>query len=180
MKFPRNILSALRCCAAICLAAGSVFAQSQPQLILLELKKCERELKVFEDGKVLESRDGKKTERQLSANRLRKLRQIIASDPCPTQFYSGDCHFQFIVSGMTPRALQELHVTHREGGYERSSTVYIACERPTARQKEWLKRNSHEYINPKRQPFLSELAGALGGKSILKGCKCSEDDDFIR
>lgn len=59
------------------------YAQSQTPLAFLELKTCGRELGVYEDGKVVESRDGKTTERQLSQSRLRKLRQLMEGSPCP-------------------------------------------------------------------------------------------------
>lgn len=88
--------------------------------------------------------------------------------------FSGDCYVPMIVSGTTPDALQAVEMTRRYGGHVGGSILYSACENPTEGQKEWLKRNSLEYIKPKWRRFLSEVTEALGGKNILKGCKCSD------
>ena len=129
--------------AVICLAAALApvcAAQSESPPALLGLKTCGRELRLFDDGTVVVSRDGIKTERRLSKRRMRKLRRVIAGGPCeqewqrplPTQttpsdaqlmtstVYVGECMGSVLSYGV---GLQEVLVTRHYPGYERGTHV---------------------------------------------------------
>ena len=69
MKFTRRIFSYASClCAVVAFslaAASPVLSQSQPPSSLLKLKTSVREIQVFEDGMVVETLNGVRTERRL-------------------------------------------------------------------------------------------------------------------
>jgi hypothetical protein len=107
MKQPRLVLYSLLLVVGCLLAPKDIGrAQGHASAPFLELKTCDREVKVFEDGKVFESRDGKKTDRQLSSDRLRTLREILANPPCPLQWQQT-----LPVQGSSDSKLGDLEVT---------------------------------------------------------------------
>lgn len=191
MKGLRNVWSSvLRYCAAICLAAASVCAQSQPALLLLEVREC-GELQIFDDGTVVESLDGKKVERRLSAGQMRKLRKIIEHGPCEehwrrwpradapgdlspellTTFQidtsSSDCIFAWMGA---PFGLREVLINRHYPDHQTGFLpVYVLCETAKGSYKKHAKQSLK---NSKWPRFFSDVESALGGKGLFKRCKC--------
>lgn len=194
MKFPtyprsfRLRLGAVCCIAAI---ATSLCAQSQHPRAILQLRAC-GDLQVFEDGTVVESRNGKTTKRRLSESRMRSLRQVIAGAPCAnewkqppppppdlnsklrvtvnTNVYEDDCIMTWLGYG---KGLVEVHVTLQ---YAEQQTgpfpVYIVCERAKQSDKDQAKRVYQRFLKRNWQRFLKDVVSATGSKGILKDCKC--------
>jgi hypothetical protein len=182
-----------RCCAAICLAAASVCAQSQPALLLLEIKEC-GELQIFDDGMVVESGDGKKAERRLSSDQMRKVRKVIEHGPCEEQWRKTarayapgeitpellatakvdishpDCLGQWMGA---PFGLREVLVNRHYPDHQTGFLpVYIKCEKAKGQYKKHARRSLK---NSKWPRFFSNLDSALGGKSLFTRCKCGWD-----
>lgn len=162
----------------------------------LEIRTCKRELKVFENGKVVASGDGEVTERLFSAGRMRKLRRIIEGAPCsyfrqpqpqpattttidPSPIkvlpMGPDCLGPMIISGVPPAALQMVGVTHRSKGNESGLSVYIMRDSAKASEKDFVRRNYQTFINPKWEKFFSEVMNVVGGENVLKNCRYSTD-----
>jgi hypothetical protein len=194
MKFTRQIFSSLLYLGLVVslfiVAAIPVRSQSQTPSQLLKLRTSVRELQVFEDGTVVETRDGIKTTRRLSASRMRKLRQVMARVPCQKEWqqssqplpdlsrvqitavqlgtYNEDCLGMWLSYGL---GLQEIQVTMK---YPDLSTgpfpVYILCDGAKKKYKEFAKRNYKSSLRPNWHRFLNDVVSVVGGKSILKGC----------
>jgi hypothetical protein len=182
-------LRALGCVAAI---ATSLCAQSLHPRAILELNACGN-LQVFEDGTVLESRDGKKTERRLSESRMRRLRQVIAGAPCPRNWAQSppapldvgriqsvpfprkvsddDCNQDWLSAGI---GLLEVKVTLHHQEQQVLFPVYILCDAERKAVKAWAKRTYKGVLKRNWQRFLDEVVSAVGGKSVLKGCNCRQ------
>jgi hypothetical protein len=182
--------SAWCCCAAISLADASVCAQSQPARLLLEIKEC-GELQIFDDGTVVESQDGKKAERRLSANQMRKLRKVLEHGPCEEHWRrtpraespadlrpeslttfkidtsSRDCHSAWMGA---PFGLREVLVNRHYSDHQTGFLpVYVLCE--TAKGS--YKKHARQSVKNSRWPrFFSDVESALGGTGIFK-CNCS-------
>jgi hypothetical protein len=159
-------------------------------LLLLEVKEC-GELQIFDDGRVVESREGKKTERKLSAGQLRKLRKVIERGPCeelwrqtPGKYEPGDlqplptlivptsnpdCHGAFRGA---PFGLREVLVNRHYPDHQTGfSPVYILCETAKASNKKYARRSLKK--NSRWPRFFSDVESALGGTGIFK-CKCED------
>lgn len=182
----------LRMCAVCCVAAiaTSLYAQSQHPRAILELKAC-GDLQVFEDGTVLESRGGKKTERRLSESRMLRLRQVIAGAPWArewkqapavlpdlnklrvtvrTNVHDDDCNLMWLSYGA---GLVEVQVTlHYPERQTEVFPVYIVCERAKKIDKDQAKRYHQRSLKRNWQRFLKDVVSAADSKSILKNCKC--------
>jgi hypothetical protein len=67
--------------------------------------------------------------------------------------------------------LQEIQVTvkypERQVG---PLPLYVVCDGSKDKYKESARRNYKSYLRPNWQRFLSDVASAIGGKSLLKGC----------
>jgi hypothetical protein len=172
MKFPfYRHFHVLRFCAIYCLTAAltPVCAQSQPAPVLLELKACAGELQVFEDGTVISKYgNGTMTERRLSQSRMRKVRQIIARGPCQKEIRTATAtadtsYCMEAWRGYLTPGWQEVVIRHYPDRQSVAFPVYIPCDS---------KKGNNPSNNPVWQRFLSKVVGAIGGKSILKGCKC--------
>lgn len=191
MGFPFYLRSfMLRICAACCVAASaaSLCAQTQPPQVILELNAC-GDLKVFEDGKVLESRDGKTTERRLSESRMRSLRKTIVGAPCsmewkqrpaaPPDLHStpsatvspgSDCEFEWLGygAGLIEVKLNLHYLEHQTGPFH----IYIVCERAKQSDKDWAKRVYQRVLRRNWQRFVKDVVSATDSKSVITDCDC--------
>lgn len=203
MKFTSDKRPFMLCCCAIfCFAAAEARAQSeqprqQQQPVLLALKGSQRELRVFDDGRTVESRGDKITERRLSESRMRKLREVIARRPCarerqqqqqpppasspPTlvlkemtqatidNAMKDDC--MTIVRSYIPRGMTEIMVTiHSPDGRIGTIPVYAVCDGAKEVDKEYVRRNYREDLKSNWHRFIADASKAAGVKSFLKGC----------
>lgn len=161
-----------------------IFAQN----LLLELKTCNPQLQVFEDGTMTELRDGKKMARRLSPKRMRKLRRVFADSPCwkylqkpdtssadssnnpqlTAGIFGNECYAPIIISGKTPEGVQIVEVTRHDINLKLTIAGYIRCGRS--------KTNKRSFINRNWQRFVRDAVGALKNKDILKGCECPKDN----
>lgn len=194
MKFTRQMFSSVSClCAVIAFslaAASPVLSQGQPPSSLLKLKTSVREIQIFENGTVIETRNGIKTERRLSEGRMRKLQKVIARAPCQKEWgqppqplpdlsrvqsmavqpgtYNGDCVSMWLSYGL---GLQEIQVTlkypERQIG---PFPVYVVCDGSKKKYKESARRNYQNFLKPNWRRFIDDVVSAIGSKSILKGC----------
>ena len=155
-----------------CLAATLVCAQGPPSPVFLELKACAGELQVFDDGRVISKyTDGTRIERRLSQSEMLKLRQIIARGPCQKEIRTSTATAETSYCGGGWRSAywpgeQEVVIRHYPDPQSEAFPIYIPCDTT----KEHDPGN-----NPIWQRFLSEVVGTIGGRSILKGCKCRKE-----
>lgn len=183
-------------CAAVCLAAAErAGAQSQQQQrpVLLVLTNGLRELRVFDDGTTVESRDSKITERRLSEARMRKLREVIARRPCirerqqqpaaapPTSalkeitqatldnIEKDDCLMSW--RSYVPTGMTEIKVTIRSAdGQTEPFPVYALCNGAKESDKKFVRRNYQKLLKPNWHRFVADASKAAAVKSFLKGC----------
>jgi hypothetical protein len=186
----RPLISRLCAGCFIAALATALCAQGQQPRPILELNAC-GDLQVFDDGAVVESRDGKRTERRLSEKRIRSLRRVIANAPCAewrrrpaTSVNSGsDTRITFNPKPVQPDCgrewlgfgggLIEVKITLREG--ERRTgpfPVYIVCERARQSTRDHAKRVYQGVLKRNWQRFLTDVVSTTDSKSILKDCKC--------
>ena len=163
----------LRLCAICCLAApvAPVCAQRQSSPVFFEMKACAGELRVFEDGTVITSNiDGTTTERRLTESRMLKVHRIIAQGPCQEETRTigattDKSHCVGMWRSFNAPGEQEVVIRHYPDRESVVFPVYVPCDS---------KKGNARSNNPIWQHFLSEVVGAIGGKNILKGCKCRE------
>lgn len=194
MKFTFHQRSFLLClCTIFCLpiTVARSSAQSQPPPVLLALKACDRELRVFDDGAMIETRRGKTTQRRLSERELRKLRGLIAHRPCimewqqPTSPQPNSASEEVKLSTTSNEGcmmdwrsyigpgLDEIQVTIPSLGSQIGTIpVYVVCDHAKESYKEAAKRDYQRYLKPNWQRFLADASKAVGSKSFLKGCYC--------
>jgi hypothetical protein len=196
MKVPIYQRSFRLClCTIFCFAtnAAQAGAQNQQQPSLLQLKACNRELRVSEDGAMVESRRGKITERRLSESQMQKLRRLIARRPCIKEWrqptsppptvapalvqlstnYDHGCIADWLSFGL---GLDEIKVTMASpDGQVGPFPVYVVCDHANDRNKESAKRSYPRYLKPEWQRFISDVSKAVGSKNFLKGCYCWQD-----
>ena len=190
MKLSRRRYSIQLSSCVVFLIFGGVtrVCPQTPSPALIELKTCGTELSVFDDGTVVKSRDGKKTERRLSESQMRKVRKLVASSPCekrwrpsaqaPKKPPRGQPKFQLVSNddcisvelGYGP-GLQQVWITRHYANYTRGVLAYIPCG--------YTEANSQQYINRKWQRFLSQLVDALGAKNFLASCGCLQSDNLL-
>jgi len=194
MKSLRDTRSSALCrCVAICLGAASVCAQSQPAPLLLDIKEC-GELQIFDDGMVVESLDGKKRERRLSADQMCSVRKVIEHGPCeeqwrrtPRAYAPGDITPELLATARidiahpgclsqrmgAPFGLREVLVNRHYPNHQTGFVpVYIKCETAKGEYKKHAKRT----LKTSRWPrIFSDLDSALGGKSLFTRWKCGWD-----
>ena len=194
MKFLFYERSFILCfCAIFCFAAtvAQACAQSQQQpSVLLALKACDRELRVFDDRTVVESRRGTTTKGRLSESRMRKLRELIAGRPCIKEWQQStsstsaliqgevklsttdhhDCIMEWLSAGI---GLDEIQVTIRSPDEQIGPfPVYVVCDHAKEGYKKAAKINYQRFLKPNWQRFLADISKALGGATFLKGCYC--------
>lgn len=192
MKFSFYQRSFILClCAIFCLAmiVARACAQSQQQPALLELKACSRELRVFDNGAVVESRGSKITERRLSDKQMKKLRQLIARRPCikerqqqtspppvlaPETFKLSNTNIDDCTNDWLSAlfGLDEIQITmHSPDGQIGPFPVYIV-DAAKEGNKKFAKRHYPRYLKPNWHRFLANISKAVGSKSFLKCCDC--------
>jgi hypothetical protein len=171
-------------------------AQTPDKSVLLEFKACDRELRVSNDGTVVETRHAITTERRLSATQMRKLRRVIARAPCLEQWKKWqqpsqstaevppikdsnitavtnfDCVMEWLSAGI---GLDEVQVTlYDADGKVGPLPIYIVCDHARAEYKRSARQNypGPRFLKPVWLRFLAEVSKTVGGKSILEGCNC--------
>ncbi len=107
--------------------------------------------------------DGIKTERRLSASRMRNLRRIIARGPCQKEIRGepGSSYCAGVWVGYLTPGWQEVVLRHYPDRQSGPFPVYIPCDST---------KGNDPRDNPIWQRFLSEVVGAIGDKSIIR-CK---------
>jgi hypothetical protein len=100
-----------------------------------------------------------------------KLRQIIAGGPCQKELRTSTATAETSYCmqawrGYISPGEQEVVISSYPGRQSGPFPVYLPCE---------TKKGRDPKNNPIWQRFLSEVVGTIGGKSILKGCKCRKD-----
>ncbi len=199
MRFSFYKRSFIFCFCTILPSAATVTqvsAQSQQQQpALLALKTCAGELRVFDDGTVVESRRGKTTQRRLSESRMQKLREVIARRPCVKEWkettpappvasktevklsglqlsstYGNDCVLEWLSFG---GGLDEIQVTIRSPeGQIGPFPVYVVCDGAKESYKKSARRHYQRLLKPVWHRFIADISKAVGSKSFLKGCDC--------
>ena len=180
----------------VCLATIAIpsSAQTADKTILLNLDACDRKLKVFNDGTVVETRHAITTEWRLAPAQMKKLRRVIAGAPCLKQWkkweqqspsnaevppiknpeialpINYDCLMEWLSAGI---GLDEVQVTlYNADGKAGPFPVYIVCDHAKEEYKNSAKRIYQRSLKPVWQQFLAEVSKTVGGKSILEGCDC--------
>jgi hypothetical protein len=169
-------------------------AQTPDRSVLLEFKACARELRVSNDGTIVETRHAITTERHLSATQMRKLRRVIARAPCLKQWRKWqqssqstaevpktkdlkitavtnfDCVMEWVSAGM---GLDEVQVTlYDADGKVGPLPIYTVCDHAREEYKRSARQNYPRFLKPVWLRFLAEVSKTVGGKSILEGCDC--------
>ena len=173
-----------------------VSAQTPDKTMLLEFRACDRELRVSNDGTVLEKRHGVKSGWRLSPAQMRKLRRVIARAPClkewkkwqqPSQptadapkikdsnvtaVTNFDCVMEWLSAGI---GLDEVQVTlYDADGKVGPLPIYVVCDHAREENKRSARQNysSPRFLKPVWLRFLADVSKTVGGKSILEGCNC--------
>lgn len=169
-------------------------AQTPDKTFLLKLDACDRELKVSNDGTVVETRHAIKTEWHLSPAQMKRLRRVISSAPCLKQFkewqqpskpnaevspikdpkitvrINDDCLMEWLSAGI---GLDEVQVTLYDAGVNVGPLpIYIVCDHAKEEYKKKAREIYQRSLKPNWQRFLAEVSKTVGGKSILEGCDC--------
>ena len=176
------LMRSMVCVVLLLLALGRVSSQT-PAVALLELKSCGRTLTVFDDRTLVETFAGNQTQRELSEKQMRKLRKVIATDPCGRQLAARarnpeqakpwsltqqdrDACFSSVL-GYGP-GLLEIFVTRHSPDLYRDIVVYVPCG------NEKIRSHNRKNINAKWKRFIYEVTDALGGKSFIEACQCRQ------
>lgn len=193
-----------RSCAVLTLVLlfNSASAQTGelPGKVLLAFKACAGQLRVFENGAVVETRRGQTTQRQLTESQLRKLREVIERRPCQEEWkepapspspaassspastetkitiasvssiMGSDCFVSWLSGGT---GLDEIQVTlSTPEGQSGPFPVYTICDGASEQNKKLAKKSYPNHVKPNWQKFIADVSKTVGSKSFLKGCDC--------